>query len=173
MEYPPQQWECFNAEEFNTAQPRSAGELGAELLVQVRPNGRMLDHFRVAVGGNKILQINAAMADVLQIPSAKTWRLKMQLWPRDLDVKRNMTSTAWLDVVTLIASNTAKVVSAGENGEEAAIESSVVLDEIKQAEVGAAVRFMVAVGGDQKLALVLQGLPATADYLMGRPAFRG
>jgi hypothetical protein len=30
----------------------------------------MLDHFRVAVGGNKILQINAAMADILQIPSA-------------------------------------------------------------------------------------------------------
>jgi hypothetical protein len=84
-----------------------------------------------------------------------------------------MTSMAWLDIVTLIASNTAKVVSAGENGEEAAIESSVVLEEIKQAEVGAAVRFMVAVGGDQKLALVLQGLPATADYLMGRPAFRG
>jgi hypothetical protein len=41
----------------------------------------MLDHFRVVLGGSKILNINAAMADLLQIPSAKRWRLKMQSWP--------------------------------------------------------------------------------------------
>jgi hypothetical protein len=134
----------------------------------------MLDHFRVAIGGSKVLEVNAAMADLLQLPSAKRWRLKLQVWPRDLDLKRNMVSSAWQDVETLIASKQAQVAIVGDNGEEeAGLDPGTVIGEMKQASVGAAIRFAAVIGGDQRLTLALQGLPATADYLMGRPAFRG
>jgi hypothetical protein len=172
MEFPAK-WECFEAEQFSSAQPRSAGELGMELLVQVRPNGRMLDHFRIALGGSRVLDVNAAMADLLQIPSAKHWRLRMLICPRDIEVKRNMISSAWMDVKTLVAAKAAQMVVAGDDGEEAGLAHATVVGEMDEAEVGAAIRFAVIIGGDQRLYLALQGLPATADYLMGRPAFRG
>jgi hypothetical protein len=172
MDFPPK-WECFPADQFSSAQPRAAGELGLELLVQVRPNGRMLDHFRVVLGGSKILTINAAIAEQLQIPSAKRWRLKMQSWPRDIEIKRNMVTSAWMDVEALVASKAAQMVLVGDVREESEIGHNVAIGEMDQAEVGAALRFAVIIGGDQRLVLALQGLPATAEYLMGRPAFRG
>jgi hypothetical protein len=133
----------------------------------------MLDHFRVVLGGSKILTVNAAMADLLQIPSAKRWRLKMQTWPRDIEVKRNMVTSAWMDVEALLASKAAQMVLVGDDGEESEIAHNVAIGEMDQAGVGAALRFAVIIGGDQRLVLALQGLPATAEYLMGRPAFRG
>jgi hypothetical protein len=172
MDFPPK-WEYFPADQFSSAQPRAASELGLELLVQVRPNGRMLDHFRVVLGGSKILTVNAAMADLLQIPSAKRWRLKMQSWPRDIEIKRNMVTSAWMDVEALLASKAAQMVLVGDDGEESEVAHNVAIGEMDQAEVGAALRFAVIIGGDQRLVLALQGLPATAEYLMGRPAFRG
>jgi hypothetical protein len=48
MDFPPQ-WQLFEMEQFATAAPRAAGELGMELAMQVRPNGRMLDHYRVII----------------------------------------------------------------------------------------------------------------------------
>jgi hypothetical protein len=132
----------------------------------------MLDHFRVAIGGNKILDINAGLADLLAVPRARTWRMKMQIWPRDLEVRRNMMSTLWMNLEGLIAGKECQVVEcSGE--EETAVPHEEVVEELKGAGAGAALRFAVAVGGDQRLLLALQGLPATADQLMGKPAFRG
>jgi hypothetical protein len=48
-----------------------------------------------------------------------------------------------------------------------------VVEAMKADGVSAAIRFAVAIGGDQRLVLALQGLPASADQLMGKPAFRG
>jgi hypothetical protein len=58
MNFPPEE-EVFGAEQFETAAPREAGELGLELMAQVRPNGRILDHFRVTLGGSKIIDVSA------------------------------------------------------------------------------------------------------------------
>jgi hypothetical protein len=172
MEYPPQ-WECFPADQFSTAQPRAAGELGMELLMQVRPNGRMLDHFRVTLGGSRILDVNIKLAELLQIRSARTWRLKLQDWPRDVAINRNMTTSPWREVETLIAAREAKVVAVGEDDEETQLEPDVVIGEMKEAGVAAAIRYAALIGGDQRMQLALQGLPASVDHLMGRPAFRG
>jgi hypothetical protein len=42
----------FQADEFETAAPRSHGKEVMELMIQARPNSRLLDHFRVATGGS-------------------------------------------------------------------------------------------------------------------------
>jgi hypothetical protein len=105
MEYPPE-WEAFDMEEFSKACPRVSGNLGMELLMQVRPNGRMLDHYRVTLGGAKILDVNFAMATVIKLPAATAWRLRHQVWPKDVELRRNMTTSTWMDISDLVASIT-------------------------------------------------------------------
>jgi hypothetical protein len=78
-----------------------------------------------------------------------------------------------MDVEALVASKAAQMVLVSDDGEESEIGHNVAVGEMDQAEVGAALRFAVIIGGDQRLVLALQGLPATAEYLMGRPVFRG
>ena len=65
MDFPPD-WEAMGAEDFTTAGPRNAGPCGMELLAQVRPNGRILDHYRVTLGGSRILDINCKLSELLQ-----------------------------------------------------------------------------------------------------------
>jgi hypothetical protein len=40
------------------------------------------------VGGSKILNINFALADILASPRARSWRMKMQVWPRDVEIRQ-------------------------------------------------------------------------------------
>jgi hypothetical protein len=105
-------------------------------------------------------------------PAAKLWRAKMQIWPRDVDVRRNMVSTTWMDFATLVSTRECHVVDvSGEN--ETPVQSEEVLAALTAASAAAALRFATVVGGDKKMYLSLQGLPASADLLLGKPAFRG
>jgi hypothetical protein len=168
MDFPPQ-WQLFEMEQFATAAPRAAGELGMELAMQVRPNGRMLDHYRVTLGGSRILDVNFGMAKIISLPAVSTWNLRLQVWPRDLSIRRNMTSSEWQNLETLIAAKDAAVMT----GDEAVVPYEEVLQAIRIGEASAGIRYAVVIGSDQHLLLMLQGLPASADYLVGRPTFRG
>jgi hypothetical protein len=84
-----------------------------------------------------------------------------------------MTTSPWREVETLIAAREAKVVAVGEDSEETQLEPDVVIGEMKEAGVAAAIRYAVLIGGDQRMQLALQGLPASVDHLMGHPAFIG
>ena len=68
MEFPPAHWAVFPAEDFETACPRLPGTLGVELMAQVRPNGRVMDHWRLAIGGSSNLTITLDLAYL--IPAA-------------------------------------------------------------------------------------------------------
>jgi hypothetical protein len=166
MDYPPE-WDFFPMEDFVSAGPRNPGDLGVEVLAQVRPNGRILDHFQVTLGGSKILDVNVGLANVLNVPAMGNWRLKFQLWPCDLEIRRNMTSTTWLDVGDLVATKDGHVQA--ESGE--AVDPEAVAAQLK--EINLAYRFAVVVGEDERLQLQLQMMPASAATLMGKPVFRG
>jgi hypothetical protein len=168
MEYPPE-WEAFDMEEFSTACPRVSGNLGMELLMQARPNGRMLDHYRVTLGGAKILDVNFAMATVMALPAANAWRLRHQVWPKDVMLRRNMTTSAWVDISDLVASNDALVM----DGTNEPVPSDQVMAAMKTAGAAASIRFAVVVGEDHHMRLQLQGLPATSTTLQAKPALRG
>jgi hypothetical protein len=36
-----------------------------ELMIQARPNGRLLDHFRIATGGSEILEAKFQLTDII------------------------------------------------------------------------------------------------------------
>ena len=68
MEFPPEDLFTFPATDFELAAPRITGDYTVEILAQARPNGRVMDHWRVTLGGTKILQAEIEIATV--IPAA-------------------------------------------------------------------------------------------------------
>jgi hypothetical protein len=48
-------------------------------------------------------QVNATI--VFRSPVLAKYRLTYQAWPRDLKIRRNMTTTAWVDSYLAIAAN--------------------------------------------------------------------
>jgi hypothetical protein len=169
MEFMPGNWDCFPLEEFGTAAPREAGALNMELLMQVRPNGRMLDHHRICLGGNQIIDAKFGMADLFEAAAMAAWKCRFQIWPKDVDLRRNMASTGWKDISTMIASR--DIIITTETDET--VEPELVTAAIQESGAGGSMRFAVVVGEDQRLVLQLQGLPASSNLLMGKPAFRG
>jgi hypothetical protein len=70
MEFP-SDWAVTQTDEFDAAAARSHGK--AVMMIQARPNGRLLDHFRVATGGSEILEA----ADITSNPELKG----RECWP--------------------------------------------------------------------------------------------
>ena len=64
MDFPPE-WVVLPAEDFTTTAPRNTGICGMELLAQIRPNGRILNHFRVPLDGSKILEISTPLSSLM------------------------------------------------------------------------------------------------------------
>jgi hypothetical protein len=172
MEFPGE-LEFFHNEDFDTAVPRDMGDAVMELLAQVRPNGRVMDHFRITLGGSSLLEVDTVLSSLIPFPALDNYRFKFQFWPRDVAIRRNMTTSKWLDVGTIIASNSATVTDL--NGRE--IPSEVVMEDLDGIPDGsfkhAAIRHAVVIGPDQRMALEVQSLPASAVVLDGKPSFVG
>ncbi len=65
------------------------GDAVMKVMLQMRPNGRCLDHYRIALDGT-VLETQV----VFRAPVLAKYRLTYQVWPRDLKIRRNMTTTA-------------------------------------------------------------------------------
>jgi hypothetical protein len=117
-------------------------------------------------GSSKILDVNVKLSEVISGAAFKTWSVNFQTWPKDLEIRRNMTTSIWHDISDLVASNEAQVLDG-----EAAVGLETAAPQLKEA--GLAYRFAVVVGADERMMLQLQMLPASAATLMGRPTFRG
>jgi hypothetical protein len=165
MDFPPV-YTVFPAKQFLTAAPRSPGSLGVELLAQVRPNGRIIDHYKLVLGGSSIVNINTPMMSLFpDVPEA--WRFRQQVWARDIDVRRNMTTTVWANINTLLAAREAWV----EDAAGVHVPMETVLEALDDKK--AAMRWAVVASDDETLELLCQALPASAETLMGKPALRG
>ena len=116
---------------FTTARPHNARLCGMELLAQVRPNGRILDHYRVSLCKRQPypIDVNCRLAELLLCPTTAELRFKYSVWPRDVDIKKNMSTSAWSDVYDLLASKRASVT----DEENQLIPSDRLLQEIKEA----------------------------------------
>ena len=172
MEFPAQ-WNVFPLEDFDTAAARTQGAAGMELMAQMRPNGRLLDHVRIAMGGNEILETVIPLDRLFPSPSLNNWKGKIQFWARDTAIRRNMSTSQWKDAYTMIHSHEIQVEDAG--GEEVNIEQVIrSLDELPGgAGRVAVIRHAVVIGEDQKMNLELQSLPVSLATVNGKPSYRG
>lgn len=172
MEYPPD-WEIFDGDEFTTATPRDPGELGLEVKVQVRTNGRMLDHYQLGLGGSRPLDVTVNCSRILPSPNLNKWKFARQYWPRDIAIRRNTTTSKWEDLAEMLARREATITDEAGNevaeGEVLEFLAALPADQPKSA----AMRWAVVVGEDGRPRLDLQSLPAPANTLIGKPALNG
>lgn len=171
MEFPPA-WDVFPAEEYTTATPRNPQELGVELLVQVRPNGRMLDNFRFVIGGSELIELFIPLSAVLNIPDLPAWGLKYSVWGRDITIRRNMATSAWFDAREMVQANEARVVDNDANPIDAKLYLDIGDAAADRGSSSFSLRWAICVGEDNNMQLQLQALPAPESSFSGKPAFR-
>jgi hypothetical protein len=172
MEFP-MPWSAFPLEDFDTAAARTQGAAGMELMAQMRPNGRLLDHVRVATGGNEILEAEVQLSNLIPSPNLNNWKARIQFWARDTAIRRNMTTSGWKDVYALIHSHDIQVVES----DDSPVDIEEVVRELDglPAAIGrsAVIRHAVVIGEDQRMALELQSLPVSLATVNGKPSYRG
>jgi hypothetical protein len=175
MEFPLKAWDVFPAEQFDTASPRDPGELGMELLVQMRDNGRIQDHFRIALGGTRLLKALLPMRDIFAVPEDfLDWVIEWGKWPADLIFSRNWTRTVWVDIKAMIEAQ--EVIIRDMDG--TVIKDEDVLETLSKAthissRPCCSARWVVGIGDADKMVLTIQVLPASAAVLNGRPVTKG
>jgi hypothetical protein len=106
MEFPPETYDVFEAEQFETARARAraGGDAVMEVTLQMRPSGRCLYHYRIALDG-QVMETQVVATNVFRAPVLAKYRLTHQAFPHDLRIRRNMTTTAWTDSYLAIAAN--------------------------------------------------------------------
>ncbi len=168
MDFPSQDWEFNNLNDFDTAPPTISGDYTFELYAQLRATGRILDNFRAVLDGSKMLYINASLTDMIPSDQFKGWSYRTQKQPRDLALRRNMLSTAWMDMPASLLFNDASVHD--ENGNVVRNDTFMALLENlpKSGPNTAAVQYCVVIGADRRPALQFQCLSASAVVLSGK-----
>ena len=158
------------SQDFLHVPAASGSPQSVELLAQVRPSGRILDASRVVIGGDEVIDVDVNLFNAVPSPRLAGWKLRFQTWPRDIVIRRNQATSAWIDLEALIAGRDAEVF----DREGAGIPANEVLGLLGELESpnAAALRWAVVLGDDSELHLQLQALPASAPVLDGKPALR-
>jgi hypothetical protein len=170
MEFPPT-WRIFLDEDFEAAQPQIEGATTMELMVQVRHTGRMLNNFRIGLGGEARIKVDVDLGAMVPKDTFRGWRFRTQYWARDIKIRTNMTSSAWVDLEDVIAAKDGTIIDDG-GAEIPGREVLRLLDELQEDPKTAAFRWVVAVGEDNMMKLQLQSLPGPAVLIAGKPTLR-
>ena len=156
---------------YHTDQPPNTSKHTAELFAETRDNGRILDNTRCVLGGTDILEAEISLAKMFEDPVLRSYKMHIQRWPRDVDLKKGLLSGLWNDLKTVVSARDASVMDNTGSGIPAR-EFLEVLEGAEDGHESAAIRWAVALGDDERLVLQLQGLPATAALLNGKPSFK-
>ncbi len=172
MDFPPEEWVVFPAEEFALAQPRNPGVLGAEVMAQVRANGRITDHWRIALGGSEVLEAKFELTALLPAATGlPRWFISYQQFPRDIVIRRNMVSGEWADALALLASHEFTIADSDGQPIDLQRVNQAIKDLPAKQNQGAAIRWGVTVSAAGQLELQLQALPSSANNLGSKPIF--
>jgi hypothetical protein len=172
MEFPPA-WIILPAEQFETAAAPDMAAYTMQLMAQLRSTGRILDGFQVRLGGTRILNAEVDMAALIPAATFKSWKLNFQFWPHDVAIRRNMVSSAWVDVASMVSANDAEVLDDQGQGVSNRSFLSRLADAADHEPDAASLCWAVTIGGDLMPKLQLQGLPAAAALLSGKHQFKG
>jgi hypothetical protein len=175
MDFPPD-WLVEPLDDFDVAVAtlaNSGDTLAIQLLAQLRPTGRILDNFRLVINSPEILEVELNLQHLLPVEALRGHKESFQYWPRDIGIRRNLTTSGWQDVPDMVASNNATVLDADGAGIPPG-EFRRLLDELPDnGPETCAIRWAVAVGEDGLLKLQVQSLPADAASLNGKPLTKG
>ena len=171
MEFPPS-WVVESSAAYYSSTPALVGDFTVELFAQLRSSGRLLDGFRLALDGTKPLEIQVDLVRILPVEQVRGWQLSQQAWPRDLMLRQNMLSTAWVSITETVTSNDVDLVDQSGAGLSPAAFMRSLTQLPDTGPVNASTRWAVVVGSDGFLKLQWQSLPLVASVLNSRSVFK-
>jgi hypothetical protein len=89
--------------EYALARAAASAKLTGELHAQVLQNGRVLDDFVFRFGGSETLKIDADLDKFIPIPEFKCWKVMFEMWPHDIMLWTNMSTSVWQDMPAMVA----------------------------------------------------------------------
>jgi hypothetical protein len=143
----------------------------AELFAQVRDNGRLLDDTRIVLGGSEVFDATFKLGLLVEDDNISNWSIRIQQWPRDLRLRKGLLSSLWTDLSAVVSARDAEVTDA----EGAGVTAATFLRSFAAAEeesAAASLRWAVVLNDRGRLAAQLQGMPATAATLNGKPSLK-
>ena len=69
-------------------QPPNDDNYTAEIFAMVRNSGRIVDNFKCVIGGTDILETDFGLDKIFSNPTIGAHTIRMQRWPRDLDLRK-------------------------------------------------------------------------------------
>ena len=156
----------YSVDEAPNSHPRTA-----ELFATVRNNGRVLDDAKIVIGGTGIFEANFKIKKIITDDVIGSWSVNIQRWARDIVIRDGLLSSLWTDLSTIVSARDATIHDNNGAGIPAA-EFLRLLDEAEDGDAQAALRWAVTLNERGRLAAQLQGLPASAAALDGKPSYK-
>jgi hypothetical protein len=171
MEFPGG-WDVFSMEEYATAIARSPGKAGIEVMAKARANGRLINHIKVTINGSEVLNLNFPLSALFSVADLPDWKVQWDIWPRDIPIRRNMSSSNWADLYSGILSNEIFVFD-----DKGPVPKDKIEGFFQQGKgkltLHTAFRWAVVISDDLRMMLGLYALPASLTTLEGNPIFKG
>ena len=138
-------------------------------MAQARANGRVLDHFRIVLGGSQLLKATVAVKDIFPVAAMPSWSVAFSCWLRYVAIRRNMASSAWQDIRDMVAANDVKLLN-GEGVNVASNELLDLLDSVADKTLkSASIRWWVGASEDGRMQLQLQAAASPASGYLSKP----
>jgi hypothetical protein len=168
----PADWVILPMEGFGTSAPIYHGELTLQLMAQLRNTGRILNSFKFVLDGSASLDAPVDLSCVLPVESYRGWKLSQQSWPRDIAIRCNMVTSAWVSVTDSVASHDCDITD--ETG--AGVSSGEFLRSLSllpgNGPNNAFTLWAIVIGADSLLKLQWQALPLPATTLNRKATFK-
>jgi hypothetical protein len=100
----PAEWVVLQMEDFNIVTPSYQEDFTVELPAPLRSSGRILDGFRFALDGLAPLNIAVDLKDIFPVEASQSWKLSQEFWEQNINIRRNMVSSAWVSITDSAAS---------------------------------------------------------------------
>ncbi len=171
MEYPPE-WAVSSMDDFAIAAPLARGEFNVELFAQLRNTGRILDNFRLGLDGATLLEVSVDLAAVIPVAAFAGWRLTQQFWERDVAIRKNMVTSAWVTITDAVASQDCDLTDADGAGVSASEFVRTIAKLPGNGPTNGSTGWAIVIGGDGLLKLQWQALPLPASTLNGKTTFK-
>ena len=99
MRYPPDEWRILPEDGFATHVIENAEQaLTADVLLQVGRSAKLEGCFKIQLGGSEILHADFPAKNALVMGGAASFKLVLERWPRDINIRVNTTTSEWFDL---------------------------------------------------------------------------
>jgi hypothetical protein len=75
----------------------------------------VLDDFVFRFGESETLKIDADLDKFIPLPEFKGWKIMFEMWPHDIMLRMNMSTSVWQDMPAMVAFRDASVLN-GDGG---------------------------------------------------------